>query len=186
MRPESEHRRGAGVDVTGRASVRPFLAVEWEIYRDLRLRSLEDSPDAFGVTLADAQARPQSFWSERLQSGIDSGLDQPLCAFFDGEPIGLAWGLIEPTDLEQAHLFQMWVAPQHRARGIGRMLLDEIVAWARERGARLLTLSVTVGSSVAERMYRDAGFEAFGEPEPLRLRSPLLVQPMRIRLAKQP
>jgi ribosomal protein S18 acetylase RimI-like enzyme len=172
--------------MNGRASVRPFLAVEWESYRDLRLRALEDAPDAFGATLEDAQVRPQSFWAERLQSGIDSGLDQPLCAFFDGEPIGLAWGLIEPTDLEQAHLFQMWVAPQHRGRGIGRMLLDEIVAWARQRRARLLTLSVTLGSSAAMRMYLDAGFEPFGEPEPLRPRSPLLVQPMRLRLAQQP
>jgi GNAT superfamily N-acetyltransferase len=166
----------------GSASVRPFLAVEWEIYRDLRLRALEDSPDAFGATLADSQARPQSFWSERVQSGLDSGLDRPLCAWLDGEPVGLAWVLIEPADLGQAHLFQMWVAPQHRGRGIGRLLLDEAIAWARASHARLLTLSVTRTSSVATRMYLEAGFLPFGEPEPLRPRSPLLVQPMRLRL----
>ena len=73
MRPESGYRGRPGINVKGPASVRPFLAVEWEIYRELRLRALEDSPDAFGATLADAQARPQSFWSERVQSGLDSG-----------------------------------------------------------------------------------------------------------------
>jgi ribosomal protein S18 acetylase RimI-like enzyme len=172
--------------VKSRAIVRPFLAVEWEIYRDLRLRALADSPDAFGATLVDAEARPQSFWSERLQSGLDSGLDRPLCALFDGEPVGLAWALIEPTDLEQAHLFQMWVAPQHRGRGLGRMLLEEVVAWARASDARSLTLSVTRTSSAATRMYLEAGFLPFGEPEPLRPRSTLLVQPMRLRLGRQP
>lgn len=172
--------------MTGRARVRPFVATEWEIYRELRFRALEDSPDAYGGTIAEARARPQSFWSERLQSGLESQLDQPLCALFDGEPMGLAWGMREPTDLEQAHLFQMWVAPRHRGRGIGRMLLDEIVAWARASGARSLNLSVTCGNSAASRMYYEAGFVSFGKPEPLRPRSPLLVQPMRLVLRRQP
>lgn len=171
--------------MTGRASVRPFLAVEWEIYRDLRLRSLEDSPDAFCATLAEAQARPQGFWAERLQTAIDTGLDQPLCAWLDGEPVGLAWAMREP-DLGQAHLFQMWVAPRHRGRGIGKMLLDAVIAWARASQIRTLTLSVTRGNSAAQRMYDDAGFVPFGEPEPLRPRSPLLVQPMRLELRRLP
>lgn len=66
------------------------------------------------------------------------------------------------------------------------MLLDAVVAWARASQARLLTLSVTLGNSAATRMYLEAGFVPFGEPEPLRPRSPLLVQPMRLRLPRQP
>jgi hypothetical protein len=33
-------------------SIRPIESHEWRMYRDLRLRSLTDSPDAFGTTLA--------------------------------------------------------------------------------------------------------------------------------------
>ena len=38
-------------------NIRELAASEWREYRDLRLRALKDSPDAFSATYADAQAR---------------------------------------------------------------------------------------------------------------------------------
>jgi hypothetical protein len=35
--------------------IRRFAAHEWQSYKNLRLRALADSPDAFGRTLAEAQ-----------------------------------------------------------------------------------------------------------------------------------
>ncbi len=37
--------------------VRTFAPHEWPTYKDLRLRALADSPDAFGSTLAAEQGR---------------------------------------------------------------------------------------------------------------------------------
>ena len=76
----------------------------------------------------------------------------------------------------------MWVAPESRGSGCGAMLLDAIVAWAREARARSVALGVTRGDTPAWRLYTRAGFEPVGDPVPLRSGSPLLAQPMRLEL----
>lgn len=61
-------------------SIRRFASDEWRMYRDLRLRSLADSPDAFVTTLAQAQKRPEEEWSTQLATGAVSRSDLPLLA----------------------------------------------------------------------------------------------------------
>lgn len=174
--------RGMSGRTTCPAMIRVFGASEWRLYRRLRLRALEDSPEAFGSTVANARARPDSFWQERLRSGTTSGYDQPLCAHVKGEGVGLAWGSAGPPNLENAHLFQMWVASERRSEGIGRALLEAVISWARSSGAEFLHLGVTCGNSAAAHLYRQAGFSSLGEPEPLRPGSQLLAQRMALRL----
>jgi hypothetical protein len=70
--------------------IRIFAAHEWPTYKNIRLRALADSPDAFGRTLAEAQEYADDYWSGRLSSGANSDWDLPLVAEWDGEPIGLA------------------------------------------------------------------------------------------------
>jgi GNAT superfamily N-acetyltransferase len=165
-------------------SVRPLRADEWRTYRDLRLRALADSPDAFGGTLAGEENRADSDWANRLTLGADHRWNLPLLAAVAGQPIGLAWGRIETTTPDVAHLYQMWVAPTYRSHGAGRILLAAIIAWASGVGARRVLLSVTCGESSARRLYVRAGFTPIGEPEPLRPGAHLLVQPMQLVLAR--
>jgi ribosomal protein S18 acetylase RimI-like enzyme len=96
--------------------------------------------------------------------------------------VGLAWGRIDPAAPGTAHLFQMWVAPESRGQGCAARLLDAVVAWAREAGARRLVLSVTCGDTAAARLYRRAGLVDAGEEEPLREGSALRSQPMHLEL----
>jgi ribosomal protein S18 acetylase RimI-like enzyme len=163
-------------------SIRPIESHEWRMYRDLRLRSLADSPDAFGTTLAQAQERSEGQWSAQLASGAASGSELPLVAVVNDQPGGLAWAMIDPSERQKAHLYQMWVAPDYRDIGAGRMLLGTGIAWARSEGARFLALAVTCGNTSAARLYSRAGFEPTGAPRPLRRESTLLVQPMRLDL----
>ena len=111
------------------ALVRPFLPHEWRIYRDLRLRALADSLDAFSRMLAEERA-VQTEWSSRLASGADAHCNIPLVAELGAEPIGLAWGRIDPSKPDVAHLHRMWVDPGFRRLGAAQMLLDTIIAWA--------------------------------------------------------
>ena len=163
-------------------SIRPFVPQEWEIYRNLRLYALADSPDAFGRTLAEEQKRSDAEWSRRLLSGATSSWDCPLVAEVDKEPIGLAWGRIERSKPDVANLYQMWVAPRHRRLGIGQMLLEAVIAWARAKNARYLDLGVTLGNDPALRLYTRTSFESVGAPQPLRPGSELLGQRMRLKL----
>jgi GNAT superfamily N-acetyltransferase len=163
-------------------SVRAFRPHEWRVYRDLRLRALADSPDAFGGTLAEGIDRPDTEWSNRLASGADTRWNFPVVAELAGEAIGLAWGRIEPSEPEAAHLYQMWVDPRFRRLGAGQMLLQAVIDWAKYANVRFLALGVTCGDSAARRLYSRAGFKAVGEPELLRPGSTLLAQSMRLEL----
>ena len=161
--------------------IRTFEPPDWQNYRDLRLQALQDSPDAFVTTYADARKYPDSLWQSRLEN-ISGEFDFPLVAELNSHPVGQAWGRIEPSHRSEAHLFQMWVAPEHRGLGISRKLLNAIVNWAASQNASSVLLAVTIGDTPAGQLYRSAGFEAFGEPEPLRIGSALQVQPMRLEI----
>jgi GNAT superfamily N-acetyltransferase len=108
-----------------------------------------------------------------------------LVAECDGEPIGLTWGRIEASEPEVANLYQVWVDPNYRQRGVGQMLLERSIAWARAKNARYLDLGVTFADSPALRLNRRNGFEPLADPEPLRPGSALLGLPMRLDLTRQ-
>lgn len=163
-------------------SVRSFVASEWRAYRDVRLRALADSPDAFGSTYESEKADLDADWAARLARGTASESELPLLAEMGRTPAGLAWVIVNDTDASIANLYQMWVAPEFRGRGLGRMLLDAAIDWARSRKLRALVLGVTRGNSPATRLYANAGFKPFGSPAPLRPGSALLLQTMRLDL----
>lgn len=94
--------------------IRRFAPEEWCTYRDLRLRALAESPDAFGSTFAHERARPDAEWAARLDAGARSPAEAPLLAERDGEPVGLAWARLEEGAAGVARLYQVWVAPEHR------------------------------------------------------------------------
>jgi ribosomal protein S18 acetylase RimI-like enzyme len=158
--------------------VREFLAGEWPVYRELRLRALQESPDAYGSIYAAESGQTDEEWAERLARGVTSEGELPLIAEFDGEPSGLSWVRIEESMPEAAHLYQMWVAPECRRHGVGRALVDAAAAWARAMGARQFELDVTCDNEAAIRLYEGAGFVVHGESRPLRPGSVLRAQGM--------
>ena len=157
--------------------VRSFQASQWRAYRDLRLRALTDSPNAFATTLAQAELLSDQEWQRRFVD-LSAEHDLPMVAEVDGEFAGMAWIHIDASAPTIAHLFQMWVAPAYRGRGVGRKLLDRAIQWVRSRGAEEVLLGVTCGDSPARRLYTSAGFKPVGRVEPLRPMSKLMVQNM--------
>ncbi len=160
--------------------VRRFEAAEWPEYRKLRLRSLADSPDAFGSTLDREAERRDEEYRDRLARAAHADRDLPLLALVDGVPAGLSWGRIDDQQPDTVHLYQVWVAPEYRGRGVGQALLDAVIAWSRASGARRLRLGVTRGDSAAVRLYRRAGFVETGYAEPLRPGSALMCDTMHL------
>jgi ribosomal protein S18 acetylase RimI-like enzyme len=146
------------------ADVRRLGPDESELLRDLRLRALRDAPLAFGSTHAREAGRTPQQWRQWVQDAT-AGERQ---VFFVAEPAaGLANGFIDRDDPDLAHLFAMWVAPEARRGGVGRALLDAVIAWAVQRGARRLVASVTEGNDGAARLYAAAGFVPTGARTPL-------------------
>jgi ribosomal protein S18 acetylase RimI-like enzyme len=146
-------------------SIRTLHPADWPLYRDLRLRALLDAPYAFGSTFAEESRRTDDAWAARLAAPALGAHQQgwPVVAELDGTPVGLSWVKMEG---ETASLYQVWVAPEARGRGVGAALLDAAIAWARARRAHALHLGVTAGDGAAARLYRRAGFVDVGAPEP--------------------
>jgi ribosomal protein S18 acetylase RimI-like enzyme len=158
-------------------------AHEWRTYRDVRLRALADSPQAFGSTFVEESVRDDEEWAKRLHDA-DADYDLPLIAESESGAVGLVWGRIAVVDTHTANVYQMWVHPAHRRAGTGQRLLDAVIEWARDRGVHDLFLTVTCGNAAALRLYQRNGFEAIGEPTPLRSGSNKLAQELRLTLVE--
>ena len=162
--------------------IRRFRPQEWRQYRDVRLRALQDAPNAFGSTFAIERDKPDDYWMARLESAAQSSEQLPLAAEQDGRLVGLVWGVVDPQNPEAIHVIQMWVDPGARGKGCGFKLLDAVIRWAKERKARSVHLRVTTGDTSATRLYLRAGFRSTGFLEPLRPDSSELTQPMTLSL----
>jgi ribosomal protein S18 acetylase RimI-like enzyme len=155
-------------------TVRRARPDEWTVLRDLRLRALADTPDAFASTLADEAAAPEELWRRRADPGPDvvnliaeatSACDDGAAAAVDG--VGMATVRLEPDKGGRAHLLGMWVDPAYRGRGVARALLNHAVGWASERGATEMVLWVADHNTAGRRLYQQAGFVATGDRQPL-------------------
>ena len=158
------------------AELRVITADDWEAFRTVRLRALADSPDAFGVTLAEAAANPESVWRERA-----SGPHPIVLAFSGGRPVAMG-GLYAPEDTTDAFVWGMWAEPESRGCGLGGRILADLLARARARAdGRTVCLHVTEGNDGARRLYESHGFVATGEWEPLREGADLRIELLRLK-----
>ena len=60
----------------------------------------------------------------------------------------------------EALVVSMWTEPDHRRRGLGRRVVDAMLAWCRARGIRRLTLHASVDG---QPLYRAFGFSPTNE-----------------------
>ena len=161
-----------------------FEPSDWEVYRNLRLAALRESPEAFGSTLEAEESQPDGHWVSRL-SGAHPEMDFPLAAWIGDEPVGLAWARIEPESEVAGRIYQMWVSPKARGQGVAGALMRALVGWFEAAGVSVVELNVTRGNSPATKLYERYGFQPVGEPEPLRPGSELLVDRMWLRFGDE-
>ncbi len=64
--------------------------------------------------------------------------------------------------LDEAHIATVAVHPYHRGQGVGKLLVGQAVAFAREQGYRTVTLEVRVTNQRAQRLYAQFGFAVVG------------------------
>jgi GNAT superfamily N-acetyltransferase len=120
--------------------------------RAIRLRALSDAPEAFGTTLAEAVARPAEDWDSQLEQLAT------FIAAAGGDDVGLVRGARHDGIADAGYLISMWVAPEHRRRGIGSALAGAVVQWARTGGLRRVFLDVGERNVPAIALYAHQGF----------------------------
>src|SRR4051794_41551096 len=84
---------------------------DWETFREIRLRSLADSPDAFGSTLEREQAFTEQDWRRRLTV--------PVVVVLDPDPVSIGGNF---ANSRTPPILGRWTetAPRGRCRSRGR------------------------------------------------------------------
>lgn len=133
-------------------------------YRALRLHLLQVSPDSYGTTYAEAIERPVEQTAARLREHSDPAVGFTLGAFAP-DLVGMVTVLRDEgtKTRHKASVFSMGVAAAERGRGIGRALMIEAVARARQLdGLEQLLLTVVLPNDAARRLYHGLGFVTYG------------------------
>ena len=125
-------------------------ADDWEVKRDLRLRALRESPAAFASTYERERRYTEPEWRAWPRDGI----------FFAAGGHSIACGWLPAGEPDVANLISMWVAPEHRGRGVAAALIDAVAEWARTQERDHLELEVAAGNESARKAYERYGFEA--------------------------
>ncbi|MEV6909512.1 GNAT family N-acetyltransferase [Amycolatopsis sp. NPDC051071] len=139
--------------------VRRLTAQDLDVFREIRLRALTDTPENYGSVAEAERAQSDEEWLARLDE------DAWFVAFDDeSRPVGLVAGRVRDDGWI---LYSMWVAPEARGQGLGERLVREIRSAAEEGGAREVWLHVAEDNDRARRLYLRLGFVSTGELEPM-------------------
>ncbi|MCG2628595.1 GNAT family N-acetyltransferase [Bradyrhizobium sp. WYCCWR 13023] len=137
--------------------IRLLTPADAALYRAIRLEALEAHPEAFASTFAREQEKPLAWFEERLTASDIFG------AFIDGELVGIAGFHRQdgPQTMHKAHLWGMYVRQQAGRAGVGRHLVDTVIAHAAKHVEKL-QLSVMSKNEAALRLYKTTGFVEYG------------------------
>lgn len=132
------------------------------LFKETRLRALQDSPSAFGSTYARESVMDDETWRQRWAGDYVTA----YLAHSDEAPCGIAGVYIDRDDPARAGLISMWVTPESRRKNVGRLLVEAACDWAREKNARAIYLMVTSNNEAASAFYKRLGFKETDHSEP--------------------
>jgi ribosomal-protein-alanine N-acetyltransferase len=132
--------------------IRPFAEADLSLIRTW----MRDAPEAPAWSDADLAAIVKAPSSEqrRLRRGwiVEDENRSGISGF------AIAAALCVPDTPSECELEFVFVVPEARGQGIGRMLIRTICAWARDLGAEEIRLEVRASNTHALRLYARCGF----------------------------
>ena len=149
-------------------SIRRIALGEADIFKHLRLASLSESPQFFGTTLENAQARTEQSWHQQADCSAGGSDRATFLAFSDDDPIAIAALYRDGLAHDYAALIQVWVRPAYRRRGIAGMLLGEKYSWAKANDYTQIYTWVVKDNKKMLRVLSKFCFEFTGDEESFR------------------
>ncbi len=144
-------------------TVRELQASDLVAYKALRDHALAHNENAFTSDAPTAAQRSAQSYAARL--GNDKTRAFTLGAFRDDRLVGAVTCDHDPRIKVQhiGHIIGMMVYDHEQGSGVGRALLDALIERASaDADLHQLTLNVTAGNAVAERLYERSGFVRYG------------------------
>lgn len=79
-----------------------------------------------------------------------------------GQPVACIWmgnAIDQVSGDRYAHIFLLYVSPEHRGRGIAKALMERAQNWAKARGDRQIGLMVFPSNQPALNLYSRLGYQ---------------------------
>ena len=137
-----------------------ILALDRSFTTD-RIYRIVRTPQSFA--LAETIAQPPVHKDFPLEADLGAGRvwEQGLVAEQAGTVVGFT-ALAHQRWNRRTELWHLYVAPQVRGRGVGRALVEAVIAAAEDAGMRCVWLETSNLAYPAIQFYRRMGFELFG------------------------
>ncbi len=140
--------------------------------------TLEFSTDQarLDVTMIHSFLSKESYWVAGIsRANVEKCIKHSLCfgVYLDGRQIG--FGRVVTDFVRFAHLLDIFVLAEFRGRGIGKQLVENILAHPELQ----TIVRYTLGTQDAHGLYAQYGFTAFANPE----RQMELLRPHRLTAA---
>jgi ribosomal protein S18 acetylase RimI-like enzyme len=168
---------GRGIDPAG-LHLKEVDADQWQELRAVRLKALEQAPDAFMAVLDEEQSWQETEWRQTIKDATW------VAARSAGAIIGVARSTVDSVPTRR-HIEAVWVEPSWRRRGVA----SDLVRWLieKERKAEVvqeILIWVIDSNKAARRLYEGLGFEPTGErPQSIQGRGSRVEERLRLHIA---
>ena len=138
---------------------------EWATYRDVRLRALRESPEAFVASAEEEEALEDQYWKDRMVRS------RRILAQDGDEVVGVvSVGTGHRTNIPGAgELFGLWVEPPRRGSGVARRLMEKAATVGRQVGLKQLVYWVGTDNGRAVAFASSFGFRPTDDRRPMRI-----------------
>ncbi|MEO0455639.1 MAG: GNAT family N-acetyltransferase [Cyanobacteria bacterium P01_A01_bin.114] len=125
-------------------------------YRELGATRFDQLEATVRQTLSEAT---QLWWVES-----DDAPARPRVGFVNAVPgsVGCLWlgsAIDQSTGQRQAYVFLVYIAPEHRRRGLGTALMQYGQSWAQRQGYQQVGLQVFERNQSALNLYQKLGYQ---------------------------
>jgi GNAT superfamily N-acetyltransferase len=147
-------------------TIRRIQIGEFDLFKQMRLTSLQDAPYAFPSTYDAALRRSAESWHEQAERTAQGADRTTFIAFSNDVPVGIAalYRLEERFDVGE--LLQVWVSPEYRGTKVAWDLMDAIFRWAGANNFRRIIAGVTNVNARALKFYTKYGFSIIDKSSP--------------------
>jgi ribosomal protein S18 acetylase RimI-like enzyme len=125
---------------------------------DMEIRRIRSGDEALLAHVAD-DVFDAAIDPRRLRAFLAEPRHLMVLAIVDGLVVGQGRAIVHmsPDQADELYIDNMGVDPAHQRRGYGGKILDELLAWGRERGCRYAWLGTETDNAAARALYESRG-----------------------------
>ena len=142
--------------------IRKLTPDDWLVYKEIRLRSLEEAPQAFESSLLEESNFTEHVWRSRLECKASSFC---MGGFTDNKLQAIV-GFRQGHKLKTRHKSYVWglyVLPEQRTAGLGLSLMKVVInEFNGLFDISSMHLTVTSNNLAAIHLYQKLGFQQYG------------------------